>query len=430
MTCEGYSFKGQSSVEFLLVVGIALSISTPFLLAAQQSVIDLEQTSRSVSLEQSLDKLEQAVKTVSVSGEPARRTFNMDIPDNVLKAQVVQGRGVVYTVRNGGGVFNSSRLFETNISMPEGLPEDPGRSKVSVYAWNGQVNISRPGFNSTESSTERPLNLIFYSGDNGNLNYYNIDNDSIEQVTDEYDVEALGPQSSNLDGDDRYEIVFGADGKLYITDYTGEVRNLAENNKYQETKYGIGGDSSDAIYYPGDPNNGYDIYRVSVDSRASLVSRIGDGVSAISDVDDFDGDGNEEIIFVGGSQVIQYLNEDGSVVSTGRQVGSNNGLGLGASYDFNGNGRSRVAIVDNSNNIALVNNQGEKELLTEDGEASKTSISVIDLDDDGDMEIAYVPKSGDRGIYYVDDILGQNQIAELSSEAKPATEVGLTGRIR
>lgn len=142
MTCKGLSFKGQSSVEFLLVVGIALTISTPFLLSAQQSVLNIEETSRSVSLETSLDRLEEAVSTVSVSGEPARRTFNMDIPDNVLKAQVVQDRGVVYTVRNRGGVSNRSRLFDTNISAPEGLPDGTGSSRVSVLAWNGQVNIS------------------------------------------------------------------------------------------------------------------------------------------------------------------------------------------------------------------------------------------------------------------------------------------------
>jgi hypothetical protein len=70
----------------------------------------------------------------------------MDIPDNVLKAQPLDnGRGVVYTVRNRGGVSNRSRLFDTNISAPpdgQGLPNGTGSSRVSVVAWNGQVNIS------------------------------------------------------------------------------------------------------------------------------------------------------------------------------------------------------------------------------------------------------------------------------------------------
>ena len=134
--------KGQSSVEFLSIVGIALLISAPFLLGAQQSVLDIEQASRSVSLQTSLDKLEEAVSTVSVSGEPARRTFNMNVPDNVVDARVVQDRAVVYTVRNRGGLSNRSRIFDTNISAPQGLPNGSGSSRVSVVAWNDRVNIT------------------------------------------------------------------------------------------------------------------------------------------------------------------------------------------------------------------------------------------------------------------------------------------------
>jgi hypothetical protein len=143
VTYKGLSFKGQSSVEFLLVVGIALTISTPFLLSAQQSVVNIEEASRSVALETSLDRLEEAVKTVSLSGEPARRTFYMDLPDEVVDARVVNDRAVVYTVRTSSGLSNRSRIFDTKISAPlEGLPDGTENSRVSVVAWNGQVNIS------------------------------------------------------------------------------------------------------------------------------------------------------------------------------------------------------------------------------------------------------------------------------------------------
>lgn len=142
MNSQDLSLKGQSSVEFLMVVGIALTISAPFVLSAQQSVLNIEQTSRSVSLETSLDKMGEAVSTVSVSGEPARRTFRMDLPENVVDAQVVGDRAVVYTIRNQGGLTNHSRAFDTNISAPGGLPNGTGSSRVSVEAWNSQVNIS------------------------------------------------------------------------------------------------------------------------------------------------------------------------------------------------------------------------------------------------------------------------------------------------
>lgn len=137
------SLKGQSSVEFLLIVGIALAISTPFMLSAQQSIIDIEMASEAVSLQQSMDKLEESVSTVSVSGEPARRTFLMELPDNVAKAQIVQDRAVVYTLNRSSGRTNVSRIFDTNISAPGGLPEQTER--IGVYAWKNQVNISVVG---------------------------------------------------------------------------------------------------------------------------------------------------------------------------------------------------------------------------------------------------------------------------------------------
>ncbi|MFB6192948.1 MAG: hypothetical protein ABEK00_01750 [Candidatus Nanohaloarchaea archaeon] len=143
MSWKGLSLKGQSSVEFLMVVGIALAVSAPFVLSAQRSIINVQQTQEAVAVQESLDKLGEAVSTVSVSGEPARRTFVMDMPDNVVEARVVQGRAVVYTLRTQSGNTNVSRVFETNISAVDGgLPDGKGSGRVTVYAWNNQVNIS------------------------------------------------------------------------------------------------------------------------------------------------------------------------------------------------------------------------------------------------------------------------------------------------
>lgn len=125
-----------------MVVGIALAVSTPFILSAQKSVLNIQQTSTSVSIQKSLDRLDEAVSTVSVAGEPSRRTFRMELPDRVVAARIIQDRAVVYTLRRGSGKSNYSRVFDTNISAPGGLPDGSGSSKVSVVAWNGQVNIS------------------------------------------------------------------------------------------------------------------------------------------------------------------------------------------------------------------------------------------------------------------------------------------------
>ncbi|MFB6202871.1 MAG: hypothetical protein ABEK01_00090 [Candidatus Nanohaloarchaea archaeon] len=132
--------KGQSSLEFFLVVGIAIAVSTPFILAAQRSVVNIQQTQEITTLQKSLDRMQEAVNTVSVSGAPARRTFLVNLPDSVTGAQVIQDTAVVYTVRRGSDRVNLTRVFNTNISAPDGLPTESGR--VTVFAWRGQVNIT------------------------------------------------------------------------------------------------------------------------------------------------------------------------------------------------------------------------------------------------------------------------------------------------
>lgn len=146
MQPERPSWKGQSSLEFLMVVGIALAITAPFVISAQRSVMNVQSTSNAVQIQRSLDRLAEAVSTVSVSGEPARRTFMMELPDNTQKGYIVQDRAVVYTLKTRAGLANVTRVFETNISAVDGgIPQKPGGTEVTVYAWNGQVNISKVG---------------------------------------------------------------------------------------------------------------------------------------------------------------------------------------------------------------------------------------------------------------------------------------------
>jgi hypothetical protein len=136
------SGKGQSSIEFLMVVGIAMAISSPFILAAQESVVDVRQGQRLVSLQNSLDRMDSAVSMVSAAGEPARVTFNMQIPSNVNESMVVQERAVVYTINTRGGVTNVSRVFDTNVSVTSDLPESEGTARMSAVAWDNQVNLT------------------------------------------------------------------------------------------------------------------------------------------------------------------------------------------------------------------------------------------------------------------------------------------------
>jgi hypothetical protein len=124
--------KGQASIEYLAVFAIALALSTPFILQAQKTMTELRTGSENMQLQNSLEKLETSVKSVSASGEPARRTFQMDVPSNVVSARI-EGTGVRYTVDTPSGESDILVDTGTQFSAGSSVPSIPGKYTVTVY---------------------------------------------------------------------------------------------------------------------------------------------------------------------------------------------------------------------------------------------------------------------------------------------------------
>lgn len=132
------NLKGQAAVEYLSVFGIALLLSTPFILKAQTSIMDLKDGSNAVAAESSLQDIEAAIETVSASGEPARRTFTVRMPETVESGEIINN-SIVYTLGTRSGKSQMIRTFETNVTGT--IPQDPGRHRLTVYMMDGEANI-------------------------------------------------------------------------------------------------------------------------------------------------------------------------------------------------------------------------------------------------------------------------------------------------
>lgn len=122
--------KAQAAIEYLMVFGLALLLSTPFVLKAQQSIFDLKSGSDVIGLQNSLDNTASAIETVSASGEPARRTFFVEIPESVESGRIVND-SIVYTVATSAGNSQLVRTFD--IDLFGEVPENPGRQEITVY---------------------------------------------------------------------------------------------------------------------------------------------------------------------------------------------------------------------------------------------------------------------------------------------------------
>lgn len=139
--------KGQSSIEFLAVVGIALLIAAPFIGSVESSILDTQTTSDGITLKNTMDELEAAINTVAVEGEPSKRTFDITLPDDTDEFEVREGVVLVITLDRPEGESEVFRIMNTPITDPDehqdlNLPQTPGRYEMEIAAWQGQVNVT------------------------------------------------------------------------------------------------------------------------------------------------------------------------------------------------------------------------------------------------------------------------------------------------
>lgn len=134
--------NGQAAVEYLTVFGIALLLSTPFIVRAQDSLMEIQSSSNTVEVRNSLNNLETAVERVSASGEPAAMTFFVEVPHSVNETST-NDRSVVVSLNTESGTVSYSRVFDVNLTGS--YPSVPGRHRVKARAEGDKVVLEVTG---------------------------------------------------------------------------------------------------------------------------------------------------------------------------------------------------------------------------------------------------------------------------------------------
>lgn len=138
--------KGQSSVEFLAVVSLALIIAVPFIASLETAVGDIRTTSEGVAMKTTMDELELAVNTVGVEGEPSKRSMWLDLPDNIVSSQIEsepgQGDAVVFTVDRAEGPTDIFRITEFDLDEGSNIPDTSGSHRITIEAEDDEVTIN------------------------------------------------------------------------------------------------------------------------------------------------------------------------------------------------------------------------------------------------------------------------------------------------
>lgn len=131
-------FKGQAAVEYMMIFGLALVLSTPFIVKAQGAILDLRTSSSLMDARNSADRIDRAAKTVNAAGPPAKRSFTIKLPQGLQKSYVLN-EGFIFTVRTSEGTSNITRTFDFKIQG--NLPDEEGAHIIAVSAKSDNVLI-------------------------------------------------------------------------------------------------------------------------------------------------------------------------------------------------------------------------------------------------------------------------------------------------
>jgi hypothetical protein len=237
-------------------------------------------------------------------------------------------------------------------------------------------------------------------------------------------VRAMGPYAEDLDGDGKKEIPYvrksnqklemvdadaknQGDAQELVPSEAGDGAPLDKEGPHEGSRLAVGNwdGSGNSVFYINDGENA--IYQVtwegsneggSYEELREVPNEQGNSVVGIGNIDDDSGD---ELVFVDGEQ-LHYIEGPGEKI----EEIDNGGVGGGNAAtlaDLDGDGRSSIVFEDGSNDLGILNVSDSDPRTIEVSNADVTngddgagpgafpsSPTVLDIDGDGNKEIAYV----------------------------------------
>ncbi len=234
--------------------------------------------------------------------------------------------------------------------------------------------------------------------------------------------------SAQLDDDPFLEVPFvDGNGDLRIIDETGENSTIDKGISTSKTPIAVGSwkEDKEYVFYPDASDNGY----IKKNREGSAEETVGSGIAAngVLGPGNFDDDADPDLVFIGTSDTVKWL-DGGQISSTGfSSFGSNNNKGCGCVSDLDGDGLDRVPYVTGSNNLGLLNYTGGKEILDPNyGSAAKTRPAALDWAGDSREEVLHInSNTGELFYSYLDGTVKPVRDANFSTRSA-STPVGIS----
>ena|SRR3989338_7228906 len=132
--------EAQISVEYMVIIGFVTIITIPLIIIYYTFTQESNDEITSSQISQISKKIVDVAESVYYIGEPSQTTLRINMPDNVILADLSSGKEVVFRIRSGAGEADIVQTTSVNISGS--LPINKGTYLVTIKAMPDYVNAS------------------------------------------------------------------------------------------------------------------------------------------------------------------------------------------------------------------------------------------------------------------------------------------------
>jgi hypothetical protein len=131
--------KSQVSVEYMLIIGFVTLITIPLIIIYQSFSQESSTEINSAQIQQITKKIVDSSESVYYLGEPSQTVLKVNIPENVVLANLSNNE-IVFRIRTQSGQADIVRSSPVNISGS--LPTSKGTYTLTIKAKSNYVEVS------------------------------------------------------------------------------------------------------------------------------------------------------------------------------------------------------------------------------------------------------------------------------------------------
>ncbi|MFB6294740.1 MAG: hypothetical protein ABEI97_03195 [Candidatus Nanohaloarchaea archaeon] len=131
--------RGQVALEYIAIIGIALLISTPLIIQAQESSQSLRDSFQNGLAKNALNNIEEAASLVHSQGPPAKTTFTIRLPPGITQTNVTDR---YFHIRRDIGAAETDFYNTVDFNVTGDIPANAGVHTMVAEAENDYVNVT------------------------------------------------------------------------------------------------------------------------------------------------------------------------------------------------------------------------------------------------------------------------------------------------